>query len=257
MSRFGISASLAPALVEQVGKPNNLPISVKIRILDTKEATLTLVRRLCTTGVARITVHCRTTPMRPAERAIRDHLADIVKICHEADVQCYANGDVESKTHAEQLIEEFGVDGCMIATAAETNPSCFRTEGILPWKEVAIEFLNTAIKINNHSANTKYILAQIIPGKAPEYKRIAAGRTMGDFCDALGFPRPESLKDEVYVDKRVSKNIKRAQLKSQTAQAAGGNAPRVKAGSRKLNVRGVGSNATSIDQTQEKLELPA
>ena len=49
-------AAILTALVEEVGKPNNVPISVKIRILDTKDETLALVRRLCTTGIARLTV---------------------------------------------------------------------------------------------------------------------------------------------------------------------------------------------------------
>lgn len=244
--------AILTSLVEDIGKPNGVPISVKIRILETKEETLELVRRLCTTGIARITVHCRTTPMRPVEKVIRDHLVEIVSICHEANVQCYANGDVESREHAENLISEFGVDGCMIARAAETNPSCFRAEGILPWKEVAGEYLKAAIDVNNHTSNTKYVLAQLCPGKSLEYKAVNAGKTMGDFCAALDVPRPASLKEEVpVVGRRNSKAVKKARTESQTVKAAGGSGTRMKAVEKKRSERGVGASIPLVEQHEQ------
>ncbi|KAK3061327.1 tRNA-dihydrouridine synthase 2, partial [Teratosphaeriaceae sp. CCFEE 6253] len=62
-----ILCSILEALVREVGLPNEIGISVKIRILQTAEETETLVRRPCATGITGLTVHCRTTPMRPRE----------------------------------------------------------------------------------------------------------------------------------------------------------------------------------------------
>merc|ERR1711939_219917 len=59
-------ASILKALVEEVGKPHAIGISVKIRLLETPELTSDLVNKLCKTGITGLTIHCRTTPMRSA-----------------------------------------------------------------------------------------------------------------------------------------------------------------------------------------------
>ena len=71
------------ALVKEVGEVWEIGISVKIRILDTAEETEALVSQLCDTGITGLTVHCRTTPMRPRERAIRDQLRMVARVCRE------------------------------------------------------------------------------------------------------------------------------------------------------------------------------
>ena len=51
---------------------------------------------------------------------------------------------VVSRDEALQLMAEYGADGAMIATAAETNPSVFRAEsdgGKAPWQEVVKEYV--------------------------------------------------------------------------------------------------------------------
>ncbi|KAK1038718.1 tRNA-dihydrouridine synthase 2, partial [Friedmanniomyces endolithicus] len=135
----GLLCSILRALVTEVGEPNEIGISVKIRILETAKETEALVRSLCATGITGLTVHCRTTPMRPRERAIRDQLKMVATVCRESGVACLMNGDVTSRDEALELASEFGCDGAMIATAAETNPSVFRPDsdgGKAPWEEV-------------------------------------------------------------------------------------------------------------------------
>ncbi|KPI36227.1 tRNA-dihydrouridine(20) synthase [NAD(P)+] [Cyphellophora attinorum] len=87
-------ASILTALVEEVGKPYEIGISVKIRLLETPELTSSLVNKLCKTGITGLTIHCRTTPMRPRERAIREQLRMIGDICRSHGVACLMNGDV-------------------------------------------------------------------------------------------------------------------------------------------------------------------
>lgn len=178
--------AILTSLVREVGTPNSLPISVKIRLLDTLEETLSLVERICSTGVCRITVHCRTTPMRPREPAIRSQLSAIASLCHAHNVQCYANGDIKSVTDAEAVIAEHGVDGAMIATAAEANPSCFRSEGLLPWKDVVDEYFRTAIEVGHYFSNTKFSVAHLVPGKASIYQELAKTKTFEAMAGVLG-----------------------------------------------------------------------
>ncbi len=139
-------ASILRALVEKVGKVYEIGISVKIRLLETPELTESLVRKLCGTGITGLTVHCRTTSMRPRQRAIRDQLRMIGSVCAEHGVACLMNGDVKNRDEAIQLAAEYGVDGGMIATAAESNSSAFRTAeggGLAPWREVVEQYLTT------------------------------------------------------------------------------------------------------------------
>ena len=182
--------SILRALVEEVGNPNQIGISVKIRILDTPEETHALVTKLFATGITGLTVHCRTTPMRPRERAIRDQLRMIADLCREAGVACLMNGDVTSRDEALNLVTEFGVDGAMIATAAETNPSVFRPKdegGPAPWHDIVKEYVKTALEVDNRWGNTKYLLGQMIPGKQAAYKAMTGTRSYTELVKALGY----------------------------------------------------------------------
>lgn len=197
-------ASILTALVKDIGEVYEIGISVKIRLLETSEKTKLLVQRLCQTGITGLTVHCRTTQMRPRERALRDQLRVIADVCREAGVACLMNGDVKNKDEALQLIQDYGVDGAMIATAAEANPSCFRTAkegGLLPWKEVASEYVKVALHVENKFGNTKFLLSQLIPGKVAVYKKIARCRSYGEICEILHLPELQDLASNV--DKKI------------------------------------------------------
>lgn len=224
-------ASILAALVTEVGNVFEIGISVKIRLLETPEKTEALVRKLCATGITGLTVHCRTTPMRPRERAVREQLRMIADVCRGEGVACVMNGDVKNRDEALQLIQEFGVDGAMIATAAEANPSSFRSTeegGLLPWREVVEEYMKTALAIDNKYGNTKFTLGQLIPGKLEVYRKVTGCKTYTEACEALEF---DDLLDQAQdVDERLGLGrahdlitINKARRKNKAAQAAGGN----------------------------------
>lgn len=182
--------AILEALVKNIVPEYGIGISVKIRILGNPELTEALVRKLVRTGIHALTVHCRTTPMRPRERAIRDQLPMIRQICHEAGVACVMNGDVTSRDQGLELMKEYGVDGAMIATAAEKNSSCFRSVadgGLAPWSEVVENYIRHAISVGNKFGNTKYLLAQLVPGRHAEATGMMRGHSYADVCSALGY----------------------------------------------------------------------
>ncbi|KAK0389588.1 hypothetical protein NLU13_3163 [Sarocladium strictum] len=220
--------AILEALVKNIVPEFDIGISVKIRLLETAEETEALVRKLCATGITGLTIHCRTTPMRPRERAIRGQLKMIANVCHEAGVACLMNGDVETREEGLRLAEEFGADGAMIATAAEKNPSCFRTAddgGLLPWRDVVDQYLDLALEVDNHWANTKYLLSQMIPGKEPFYQLVVRSKGYKDVCNALEFPHHVQRATEVDIrlglDGFVSKKALH-KAKNASAHAAGG-----------------------------------
>ena len=221
-------ASILEALVKEVGEVYEIGISVKIRLLETPEKTEALVRRLCQTGITGLTVHCRTTPMRPRERAIRDQLRMIGGVCRDAGVACLMNGDVANRDQALQLAEEYGVDGAMIATAAEANSSCFRTEangGLLPWKEVVTEYMKIAVEVDNRWGNTKFLLSQLMPGKADAAKRCQQAKNYRQVCEILEledlYDKARDLDGRLGITERTGQGVEKAKKRNQSAKAAG------------------------------------
>lgn len=181
--------AILEALVQTITPEYHIGISVKIRILETAAETEALVRRLCATGITGLTVHCRTTPMRPREPAIRGQLRMVADVCREFGVACLMNGDVVDRDQGLELAAEYGADGAMIATAAEKNPSCFRSRaqgGLLPWLDVAVHYLATSLDVENRFGNTKFLLAQMIPGKEKLHQPAVQGKTYSDACRVLG-----------------------------------------------------------------------
>lgn len=242
--------SILEALVKEIGGPYEIGISVKIRLLETPEKTESLVRRLCQTGITGLTVHCRTTPMRPRERAIRDQLRMIGDICREAGVACLMNGDVANRDQAIKLAEEYGVGGGMIATAAEANSSVFRTEeegGLLPWREVVREYMQIALDVDNRWGNTKFLLSQLMPGKAEVYQRVTGSKNYRQACEILEladmYDQARDVDERLGITVLTGKALEKAKKKNKSAKAAGGRqtdeSTLDKAGHRPLSQRGV------------------
>lgn len=250
--------AILEALVKNIMPEYEIGISVKIRLLETPEETAALVRRLVATGITGLTIHCRTTPMRPRERAIREQLSMIAGICREAGVACLMNGDVTSRDEGLRLAPEFGADGAMIATAAEKNSSCFRSEdqgAMLPWRDVADKYLDLAMEVDNRWANTKYLLSQMVPGKERFYKPVVQSKNYFEVVEALELPHHKEKAREV--DDRLGLNEPRKKpqkTKNASAQAAGGQMgkSREEARSQKKNLSERGSNggaAATTDHT--------
>ncbi|KAH8175963.1 dihydrouridine synthase (Dus) domain-containing protein [Sarocladium implicatum] len=247
--------AILEALVKNIAPEFEIGISVKIRLLETPEETEALVRRLCATGITGLTIHCRTTPMRPRERALRGQLKMIANVCHEFGVACLMNGDVETREQGLKLAEEFGADGAMIATAAEKNSSCFRTTeqgGMMHWRDVIDEYLNIAMEIDNRWANTKYLMSQMIPGKERYYQPVVQSKCYADACAALEFPhhleRAKEVDIRLGLDQLVSKKQQK-KAKNASAQAAGGQGGSIREDKKKnkksLSERGVATSSAT------------
>ncbi|KAK9466092.1 hypothetical protein V1512DRAFT_264719 [Lipomyces arxii] len=204
--------SILEALVRDVGKKHDIGISVKIRLLESQEDTVALVRRLCTTGIAALTVHCRYVHTRPRERAIRDgYLTKIAEVCHESGVTCIANGDVSCRGDLATLQENYGVDSAMIAVSAESNVSCFSAytkQDLVSWRQVAREILDNAIAVDNNISGTKFLLGRIISGKDRLYQQVAQSKSHLDILLAFN-NETEEPGSKVATPQFEKKNLKR------------------------------------------------
>jgi len=130
------------------------------------------------------------------------------------------NGDVTSRDEALKLVEEYGVDGAMIATAAETNPSCFRAEkdgGIAPWDQVVKEYIKTAMDVENRWGNTKYLLGQMIHGRAKEYRPMNQAKSYSDIVEIMGYEE-EFVTRAREVDEKLEISFGKKETRSERKQ---------------------------------------
>lgn len=177
----------------------NLPISVKIRLLPDREATMDLVQRISTTGVCALTVHCRTPAERPRNPAHHEWLRDIVNIC---PFPVIANGDIFCQADIERIREESGVKSFMIARAAQWNVSVFRRDnkGLLSPRQVSVAYLQKALMVDNPFVNTKYTLLQMwIDRPYSEHtitRALQRSKSFKDLCDLFEMECIPDLKEE-------------------------------------------------------------
>lgn len=162
--------------------------------------------------------------MRPRERAIREQLRMVGDICRSHGVACLMNGDVTSRDQGLALAAEYGVDGAMIATAAEANSSVFRSKdqgGVAPWQEVVKEYLGLAMSVENKYGNTKFLLSQLVPGKNSIYQPLQMSRSHAEALSILKISDPELVENAKAVDHTLGLDIPRttkADVKRQNKQ---------------------------------------
>lgn len=86
----------------------SIPVSCKIRMLPTQEATRVLVARILKTGIRNLTVHCRTRDMRPHERAMWERLRELVELGERRGIPVACNGDGEGFANWEKIKSDTG-----------------------------------------------------------------------------------------------------------------------------------------------------
>lgn len=251
--------SILTSLVEQVGKPHNKPISVKIRVLENEELTLELVRRLCGTGISNLTVHCRTTPMRNRQAPIRDYVPSIYQACKENNVSLIMNGAIQNLSHFRQLREQMELPdevGGMMAECAEANPTAF-SENPLPWPAVTKLYLSTATEFDHNVNNVKYMLSRMVPGKSKFYQYFTRCKSMSEVnyvaqqMDSEGQPLndPSSYLAACREKERIEKQIA-GDLKAKVSKAAKTNQESVPEGLRQKRTL---ESDINIDDKKAKL----
>ncbi|KAJ2809315.1 tRNA-dihydrouridine synthase 2 [Coemansia guatemalensis] len=173
------------AILETLVKNISKPVSCKIRVLDDEEQTLALVRRIAATGIAALTVHCRTRDMRPREKAMWHRLNSIVD--EVAPLPVILNGDVFSYEDVQRARDSTGATSVMTARGAIENPSIFRAEGPLPVIDVAVEYVKYAVRVSSPFRFTKYTILQIYPDKKGiQYRGLQSSRGYEQMCAAVG-----------------------------------------------------------------------
>ncbi|EGO05366.1 hypothetical protein SERLA73DRAFT_118923 [Serpula lacrymans var. lacrymans S7.3] len=161
LSNPDLLCSILEAL--RAAMPPEITVTAKIRLLPTQEDTLKLVERIIDTGVSAITIHCRTRNMRQKEKALIERLKEIVEFVEGLGkgIAVVENGDCVGFEDAQRIRQLTGAHSVMIATAAESNPSCFSRSPLQNVEENLIPpYLRLCKYVDNHWSNTKFCVVQ-------------------------------------------------------------------------------------------------
>lgn len=171
------------ALVEKVGKVHGKPILCKIRLLDTLDATKKLISDICDTGIANLTIHCRTRDMRNRQDPRWKFLPTIIPFVQEKGILVVINGNLQNKTdiiNMRKVLKNEEIGG-MMAEAAECNPLVFSLTPLTA-KENIIEFIGYCAKYQpDNMAHTKFMVLNMVPGKLKYFLRYAKLRDLAGF----------------------------------------------------------------------------
>ncbi|CAG8568119.1 1594_t:CDS:10 [Ambispora leptoticha] len=187
----GMGAALLsnPDLLKQIltnlVQKSGLPVSCKIRILETKEKTIELCKMIESTGVKAIAVHCRLRDERPRHPGHWDIFRDLVE---SISIPIIANGDIFTRADITRL-KEISSNSVMFARGAKNNVSVFCKNGeLLPLRKVVILYIKKAIEYNNLFSNTKYTIMQMYAdiAKDSEYDRVTKAKSYETLCKIFG-----------------------------------------------------------------------
>ncbi|ROW12317.1 hypothetical protein VMCG_00462 [Cytospora schulzeri] len=105
-----------------------VPVTAKIRILDTKEATLAYARNVLAAGASILTVHGRRRDQKGHLTGVADW--SYIRYLREnlpADTVLFANGNILQHGDVQRCLDATGADGVMAAEGNLSDPGIFAT----------------------------------------------------------------------------------------------------------------------------------
>jgi nifR3 family TIM-barrel protein len=134
LKNLPLAKKIISAAKEGAGK---IPVSVKIRIGDTKDTTEEIIPALMEEAPAAITIHGRTRKEMSLAPAHWDIIAKASRIAKKTDpdIIILGNGDVRSLAEAKKKALFYGLDGIMIGRGIFGNPWLFKANKTKPATE--------------------------------------------------------------------------------------------------------------------------
>lgn len=139
-----------------------IPVTCKIRLLETDEATIALVKEFEAIGISAIGIHGRTKVERPQHQV---HMDRIKRITAAIGIPVICNGGSRGIDKYPDILEfrrECGSSSVMVARAAQINVSVFRKAGTLPLDDVIVAYLKKSIRFLHQPTKTKYCVQSML-----------------------------------------------------------------------------------------------
>ncbi|VVB97644.1 tRNA-dihydrouridine synthase B [uncultured archaeon] len=117
------SPEIIGEIIEQLSSALDIPLTAKIRIINSFDETLKIAKVIEKAGAAAITVHGRTQKQGYSGKSSLEFIKGIKK---ELSIPVIANGDIYDEKTAREALEYTRCDGLMIGRAAIGNPYIFK-----------------------------------------------------------------------------------------------------------------------------------
>ncbi|KAI1007913.1 hypothetical protein K3495_g318 [Podosphaera aphanis] len=120
--------SLIFSLINILHRELDVPVTAKIRILETREKTLEYARNLLKAGASILTIHGRTRDMKGHKTGLADW--SIIQFLREnlpRDTVIFANGNILRNEDISRCLQETGADAVMSAEGNLYDPAIFAT----------------------------------------------------------------------------------------------------------------------------------
>jgi len=191
-------------LINKLATHLPIPITAKIRILETEEQTLQYARMVQDAGAQLITIHGRTRRQK-GQFAGNANWEIIHKIKETLCIPVIANGSVDRYVDIERCQSTSHADGVMAAQGLLRNPALF--SGLrLPEVQLAAEYLDLVeqypVRISSVRAHLFKMLQSTLVTFPDLATRLADRRTIADFCEVLEWVgqagAPLHYNDEVF-----------------------------------------------------------
>jgi tRNA-dihydrouridine synthase len=196
----------------------NVPVSAKLRVLDTTADTVDLVRRLQATGVSALTIHARrpseerTDPHRWAE--IRDLMQQLPSLGHDGNCPLIVNGSVFSPEDIPRIRAATGVRPVMIARGACGNFGIFSPTPISR-EHCARRMLYHSLCTSTHFAACKFNCLALTAPPGDKQLRLDLRKTRQSVAEAKTYPALAHLFNYVDPAVGVEANVSSLHLPSQ------------------------------------------
>lgn len=174
----------AADIVRTLRRNLSVPVTAKVRLLDTTQETLDLCRVLEQAGVAAIGIHARLKDDRPRHPAKWEQ---IPALSSALSVPLLYNGDVFVHDDIAALKERTGASSIMIARGAMWNASIFRDDGMLPTYDVVSRYVELCQQYNQNWKNVKYCLLRMLMtiSKMPVYQAVSQSHSYQAFISEV------------------------------------------------------------------------
>ena len=196
---FSISGGMGAALLSKpdvvkeiltsLVKASSIPVSCKIRVLNTREETLKFVEMIQETGISAFGIHGRRREERPGNANRIDEIREVVKVAKIPVIANGASGSINTYEDILKFKEETGASSVMIARSALQHPSVFRKEGLLSMQEQIEQFLDKCCELDESYTQTKYVVQRILGNQQefdPRGKATIAAVSTFEICKAWG-----------------------------------------------------------------------
>lgn len=167
----------------------SIPITCKIRLLDSHVKTMEFVKMLESCGLSAIAVHGRQRNERPNNECRYNELRDVSRYCSIPIIANGGSSDIQTFKNIEEFKERTEAKSVMIARSAFTNPSIFCANGLKSMPVDISNFLEKASQFDENYTAAKYVVQRILGSQQefdPKGKATVNAATLNEICSIWG-----------------------------------------------------------------------